>query len=213
MTHRPSHARRFRHPAHRAIPRQLPRGGRNWGAHEGRDGAGRQFCLPADLHPISMPLSPRGRRRRREAAAVSRAGRSGPFIMFNQAQVPAHPSCKLLTGTARVWLNRRTSSRTVGQEPRGRQHLCCSYRCAGRDVRYTRRRRARRRGQTQHLEARQRHSEEVNNDLPRRAPVCTCPSDHTRRARRGSELAQGYRKMQVGSERQEPPSTSRSTDG
>jgi tryptophanyl-tRNA synthetase len=77
--------------------------------------AGRNQCLffLADLHAISMPHNPAELKRATlEMAAALVACGIDPqrSVLFNQAQVPAHPELQwLLNGTARMgWLNRMT---------------------------------------------------------------------------------------------------------
>ncbi|MXP08783.1 tryptophan--tRNA ligase [Pseudoblastomonas halimionae] len=87
---------------------------RNWVAMQDAMGDGEE-CLffLADLHALSMPHDPAELKRATlEMAAALVACGIDPerSILFNQAQVPAHPEMQwLLNGTARMgWLNRMT---------------------------------------------------------------------------------------------------------
>ncbi|WP_100260331.1 tryptophan--tRNA ligase [Qipengyuania seohaensis] len=87
---------------------------RNWVRMQDAMGEGEQ-CLffLADLHAISMPHQPSDLHRatlEMAAALVACGIDPARSVLFNQAQVPAHPEMQwLLNGTARMgWLNRMT---------------------------------------------------------------------------------------------------------
>ena len=87
---------------------------RNWVRMQDEMGEdGQCLFFLADLHAISMPHEPAELRRATlEMAAALVACGIDPdrSVLFNQAQVPAHPELQwLLNGTARIgWLNRMT---------------------------------------------------------------------------------------------------------
>ena len=87
---------------------------RNWVAmQDGMDEGEQCLFFLADLHAISMPHDPAelNRATLEMAAALVACGIDPDrSILFNQAQVPAHPELQwLLNGTARMgWLNRMT---------------------------------------------------------------------------------------------------------
>ena len=88
---------------------------RNWVRMQDDAAASGGECLffLADLHAISMPHVPAdlaGNTREMVAALVACGIDPARSVLFNQAQVPAHPELQwLLNGTARMgWLNRMT---------------------------------------------------------------------------------------------------------
>ena len=169
--------------------------------------ADRNQCLffLADLHAISMPHEPDELRRATlEMAAALVACGIDPerSVLFNQAQVPAHPELQwLLNGTARIgWLNRMTQFKDKsGKNREGASAALFTYPVlqAADVLLYQATHVPVGEDQKQHLELARDIAQKFNNDFaPEEAPVFTLPEPISPpQAARIMSLRDGSKKM------------------
>ena len=179
---------------------------RNWvKMQDEMEGDGKCLFFLADLHAISMPHDPaelKSNTLEMTAALVACGLDPSRCVLFNQAQVPAHPELQwLLNGTARMgWLNRMTQWKDkAGKNREGQSVALFSYPVlqAADVLLYQATHVPVGEDQKQHLELARDIAQKFNNDFAsEEAPVFTLPEPFIPpKAARIMSLRDGSKKM------------------